>query len=83
MLFLYACLMNIAQKFYNNVHLNHVLALILFFISCVYFSVVTSHKMFFSQISTSSLPCIERLFSKMKLLKTLLCTQLKQTNLEN
>ena len=32
---------------------------------------------------TSSLSCIQRFFSKMKLVKTSLRTQLKQTNLEN
>ena len=31
----------------------------------------------------SSLPCVQRRFSQLKLVKTLLCTQLKQTNLEN
>ena len=45
--------------------------------------VVTSDKMFFSCINRSSLSCVQRLFSKMKLVKTSLRTQLKQTNLEN
>ena len=31
----------------------------------------------------SSVSCIQRFFSKMILVKTSLCTQLKQTNLEN
>ena len=31
----------------------------------------------------SSLPCVRRFFSEMKLVKTTLRTQLKQTNLEN
>ena len=41
---------------------------------------VISHKIFFLSISTSSLP---NFFSKMKLAKSSLRTQLKQTNLEN
>ena len=49
----------------------------------MYFGVVTSDKIFFSRINTSSLSCIQRFFSKMKMVKTLLRTQLKQTNLEN
>ena len=53
------------------------------FLYTVYFDVVTSHKVFFSSISTSSLSCAQRFFSKMKLVKTLLLTQLKQINLEN
>ena len=47
-----------------------------FFIYPVYFGVVTSHKYYFH---TSA----QRFFSKMKLVKTSLRTQLKQTNLEN
>ena len=31
----------------------------------------------------SSLSCVQRSFSKMKLAKTLMCTQLKQINQEN
>ena len=49
----------------------------------MYFGVVTSHKMFFSYISTSSLSYVRRFFSKRKLMKTSLHTQLKQTNLED
>ena len=53
------------------------------FLYTVYFSVVTSHKMLFSCISMSSLSYVKIFFSKRKLGKTLLRTQLKQTNLEN
>ena len=53
------------------------------FIYTMYFGVVTSHKMFFSYISTSSLSYVRRFFSKRKLMKTSLHTQLKQTNLED
>ena len=49
----------------------------------MYFGVATSQKIFFSCISTSSLSCVQRLFSKMKLVKPSLRTHLKQTNLEN
>ena len=49
------------------------------FLYTTYF--VTSHKILFSCIS--SLSCVQRLFSKMKLVKTSLHTQLKHTNLEN
>ena len=42
--------------------------------------VATSHKRFFSCISTSGLSCVQRFFSKMMLVKTSLRTQLKQTN---
>ena len=47
------------------------------------FGVVTSDKIHFLCIGTSSLSCIQSFFSKMKLVKTSLRTQLKQTNLEN
>ena len=58
--------------------------LIYSFLYTVYFGVVTSHKMFFSCISTSSLSYIQRFFSKRIIVKTFLHTQLlKHTNLEN
>ena len=64
--------------------LNDVIALVFFFhIHTVYFGVVTSHKILFSCLYRSSLSCVQRFFSKMKLKKTLLPTQLKQGNLEN
>ena len=50
------------------------------FLYHVYFHVVTSHKILFSCVSMFSLSCSK--VPKMKLVKTLLCTQLKQTNLE-
>ena len=53
------------------------------FLYTLYFGVVTYHKILFSCINMSSLSCVQRFFSKMKLVKTLLYTQLKQTNLEN
>ena len=49
----------------------------------MFFGVVTSHKMFFSYISTSSLSYVRRFFSERKLMKTSLHTQLKQNNLED
>ena len=39
--------------------------------------------MYMLYISTSKLPFFQRFFSKMMLAKTLLCIQLKETNLEN
>ena len=57
--------------------------LLYFFQYSVYFSVFTSYKIFFSPIKTSSLPRGQRFFSKIKLVKILLHTQLKQTDLEN
>ena len=57
--------------------------LLLYFLYTVYFGVVTSDKILFSCISMSSLSYIQRFFSKMKLVKILLRTELKQTNLEN
>ena len=57
--------------------------LLYYFLYTVYFAVVTSHKIFFSCISTPSLSYGKRIFSKRKLVKTSLRTQLKQTNLEN
>ena len=75
--------MNTTKKLHNKIHLNDVLALIFLFLYTVYFSVVTSDKIFFSCISRSSLSCIQKFFSKIKLVKTSLHTQLKQNNLEN
>ena len=49
----------------------------------MYFGVVSSHRMFFSCVSTSSFPYVQRFFPKRKLVKTSLRTQLKQTDLEN
>ena len=49
----------------------------------MYFGVVTFHKINFLCIGMSCLSCIQSFFSKMKLVKTSLRTQLKQTNLEN
>ena len=69
-------------KLYKTIHPINVLNLILFLYG-VYFGVVSSHKIFFSCISMSSLTCVQRFCSKMRLVKTFLCTQLKQTNLEN
>ena len=65
--------MNITQKHYNKIHLNYVY---------IYICVVTSDKILFSCIRMSILSCIQIFFSKMKLVKTLLHTELKQTNLE-
>ena len=48
-----------------------------------FFGVITYHKIFFSWISMPSLSCVQRFFSKMKLEKTSLPTQLKQADLEN
>ena len=45
-------------------------------------SVVTFHKIFFTCISTSSLPRIQRSFYKIKLIKTSLRTQLKRLTWE-
>ena len=53
-----------------------------FFSYTVYFGPVT-FKIFSSCINTSNLSCVQIIFSKMKLVKTLFCTQLKQINLEN
>ena len=53
------------------------------FLFTVYFSVIRSHKVIFSFISVSSFSCVQRLVSKMELVKTLLHSQLKETNLEN
>ena len=73
--------MNITQKLYSKRHLNGVLAFILFFyILCTSFLL---HKILFSRMSTSGLSCIQSSFSKMKLVKTLVRTELKRTNLEN
>ena len=49
----------------------------------MYDGVVTSHEILFSCIRTFSLSHVQKFFSEMKLLKTLLRTQLNQTNLEN
>ena len=49
----------------------------------MYFGAATSHKIFFSCTSTFSSSCVQRFFSKMKLVETLLRFQLKQTHLEN
>ena len=51
------------------------------FLYTVYFRIITSHKVLSCIVR---LVChIQRFFPEMKLVKTLLCTQLKQTNLEN
>ena len=52
------------------------------YLNIVYFGFITSHKIF-SCISKYCSSCIQRFFSKMKLMKISLLTQLKQTNLEN
>ena len=59
-----------------------ILYLLLYYFLYVYFGVVTSHKIIFSCISTSSLACAQRIFHKMKVVKISLHTQLEQTNLE-
>ena len=53
---------------------------IFFYIPRVY---KKNKKILFSCLRKSSLSCIQRFFSKMKLVKTLFRTQLKQTNLVN
>ena len=68
--------MNVAQKRYKK-YFYYI------FLTCCLFQFFNSHKIFFLCISTSSLQCVQRLFSKMKLVKTFLHTQLKQANLEN
>ena len=55
--------MNIMQKRYNKIYLNAEFALI-FFLYTVYFGVLTSHKILFSRISLSSLPCAKDSFLK-------------------
>ena len=55
----------------------------IFFIYILYTSVFLLLIMFFSCISLSSLSYIQRFLSRRKLVKTLLHTQLKQTNLKN
>ena len=54
-----------------------------FFMYILYTSVFLLLIMFFSCISISSLSYIQRFLSRRKLVKTLLHTQLKQTNLKN
>ena len=59
--------MNTTEKRYNNskkIHLNDVIALIFFFEHIWYFGVVTSYKILFSCISTSSLSCAKNSFLK-------------------
>ena len=72
--------MNFMRKLYNKIHLNGAHDSFLY---TVYFGFVTSHKIFFSCISTSSLSYVQKFFSKRKLVKSLFCTQLKQIYLEN
>ena len=54
--------MNCTQKLYNKIYLNDVLALILFFLYTAYSGAITSHEMFFSCISTSTLSYGQRFF---------------------
>ena len=49
----------------------------------MYDSAVTSHEILFSCIRTFSLSYVQKFFSEIKLLKTLLRTELNPTNLEN
>ena len=79
-LFSYTCKMNIMQKLYNKIHLNYVIAFIIFFIY-MYFGVATSDKILFSCISTSSLSYIQKFHSKMKLVKTLVHIESKSGKL--
>ena len=79
-IFPYTCKMNIMQKLYNKIHLNYVIAFIIFFIY-MYFGVVTSDKILFSCISTSSLSYIQKFHSKMKLVKTLVHIESKSGKL--
>ena len=71
------------KKLKKKTHINYELGLIFFYQYIVHFRIVTSHKLFFSCVSTSCLPCFQKSFLQMKLVKTLLYVQLKQTNLEN
>ena len=47
------------------------------------FGIVSSDKILFLWLNPSNQSCIQRFFSKMKLVKMLSCTQLKQSNLEH
>ena len=51
--------MNITQKLYDKIHFNAVLALIFFFLI---YCVLTFHKILFSFIRASSLPCAKKNF---------------------
>ena len=79
-LFSYSCIMNISQKLYNRIHIIYVLSLIFFFY-ILYTSVLLLHIKYQSCLTVPSFS-LSRFFSNMKLVKTLLPTQLKQTNLE-
>ena len=79
-LFSYSCIMNISQKLYNRIHIIYVLSLIFFFY-ILYTSVLLLHIKYQSCLTAPSF-ALSRFFSNMKLVKTLLPTQLKQTNLE-
>ena len=79
-LFSYSCIMNISQKLYNRIHIIYVLSLIFFFY-ILYTSVLLLCIKYQSCLSVPSFS-LSRFFSNMKLVKTLLPTQLKQTNLE-
>ena len=79
-LFSYSCIMNISQKLYNRIHIIYVLSLIFFFY-ILYTSVLLLRIKYQSCLSVPSFS-LSRFFSNMKLVKTLLPTQLKQTNLE-
>ena len=57
--------------------------LIVFVKYIVYFSAFTSHKILFSCIKVHLVCHVLKLFSKIKLVKTQLCVQLKQTNLKS
>ena len=70
----HSCITNMMQKLYNKIHLND--ALVLTFFHC---KLCTLVLLLLTKYSFH----VQRLFSKMKLVKTLLPTQLKWTNLEN
>ena len=60
-----------------------IFSLVLFFYLLCMLVLLLLIRYSFSYLSMSSLSCVQRFFSKIKLVKTLVHTQLNQTNLEN
>ena len=66
----------------NKIYLNYVLALLIFFYR-PYTSMLLLLKKYYFHASVRLVCHVQRFFPKIKLVKTSLRTQLKQTNLEN
>ena len=71
------------QKLYNKIHLNNAFAIMFFFYLLCISVLLLLIKYYFHALARLVCHVFKVFFSKMKLVQTLLHTQLKQNNLEN